>query len=55
MCLMSLCLLVQGDSDESTLTPFGEEQAKRTAAALSKMQFDRYDARDGHLISAPSS
>ncbi|CAL5226987.1 g9875 [Coccomyxa viridis] len=31
---------IQGDSDESTLTPFGEEQARRTAAALSKMQFD---------------
>ena len=32
---------VQGDSNESTLTPLGEEQAKRTAAALSRMQFDR--------------
>ena len=32
---------MQGDSNESTLTPMGEEQAKRTAAALSRMQFDR--------------
>lgn len=34
-------LLRQGDSDESALTAFGEEQARRTAAALSRMQFDR--------------
>ena len=32
---------MQGDSNDSTLTPLGEEQAKRTAAALSRMQFDR--------------
>ena len=31
----------QGDSNESTLTALGEEQAKRTATALSRMQFDR--------------
>jgi hypothetical protein len=31
----------QGDSDVSVLTPFGEEQAARTATALSRMPFDR--------------
>lgn len=32
---------VQGDSDISVLTPFGEEQAVRTNRALSRMPFDR--------------
>lgn len=32
---------MQGDTDISILTPFGEEQAKLTRNALSRMPFDR--------------
>ncbi|KAK9787846.1 hypothetical protein WJX73_001570 [Symbiochloris irregularis] len=31
---------IQGDSDEATLTPFGEEQAERVRQALSHKHFD---------------
>jgi hypothetical protein len=34
--------LPQGDSDGSVLTPFGQEQARRTRDALSRMPFDRW-------------